>query len=196
VSKAARAHPESTRPALKLIDESLAEIARFVPAKALVVIRKAPIWIEHNNPGVSSMCYHPSREWLRDNGYNTDKENSVEVGNPKNYVTWTKLNQPFQLFHEFAHAYHDLLFGFEDAEIAAAHKSALESKKYDLVDYIQGGDMPNGKRRHYGLNNPMEYFAELSEAYFGKNDFFPFDRAQLREFDPLGSTLIRSAWNR
>ncbi len=196
LSKAARANPATTRPALALIEESLAEIARFVPPRALAVIRKAAIWVEHNNPGYPSMCYHTSRDWLRENGYNTDKENSVEVANPKNYVAWTNLNQPYQLFHELAHAYHDLKFGFDDPYIAACHKLALASGKYDLVEHIRGGGRPNDQRRHYALNNPMEYFAEMSEAYFGKNDFYPFDRAQLKEYDPKGYAMIEWAWGR
>ena len=35
--------------------------------------------------------------------------------------------------------------------------------------------------RHYGLTNPMEFLAEMTEAYFGVNDFFSFNRAELRE---------------
>ena len=30
--------------------------------------------------------------------------------------------------------------------------------------------------RHYALTNHKEFFAEMSEAYFGMNDFFPFNR--------------------
>jgi hypothetical protein len=30
----------------------------------------------------------------------------------------------------------------------------------------------------------MEFFAEMTEAYFGVNDFFPFNRAELKEAEP------------
>ena len=48
--------------------------------------------------------------------------------------------------------------------------------------------------RHYALNNDEEYFAETTEAYFGKNDFFPFERAELKEFDPTGYALMEEVW--
>ena len=39
------------------------------------------------------------------------------------------------------------------------------------------------------------YFAELSEAYFGTNDFYPFVRAELKEHDPRGYALMEKAWS-
>jgi hypothetical protein len=44
------------------------------------------------------------------------------------------------------------------------------------------------------LTNEYEYFAELSEAYFWRNDFFPFNRNQLYEYDPMGAEMIRTGW--
>ena len=40
-----------------------------------------------------------------------------------------------------------------------------------------------------------EYFAELSEAYFGENDFYPFNREELKAFDLEGFEAIESLWN-
>jgi len=53
----------------------------------------------------------------------------------------------------------------------------------------------NGKRvRHYALTNEKEFFAEMTEAYFGVNDFFPFTRAELRESEPDIHALLRDIW--
>ncbi|MBY0228732.1 MAG: hypothetical protein K2W96_05575 [Gemmataceae bacterium] len=53
----------------------------------------------------------------------------------------------------------------------------------------------DGRRvRHYGLTNPMEFFAEMTEAYFGSNDFFPFNRAELKEAEPEILALLRDIW--
>jgi dipeptidyl-peptidase-4 len=41
----------------------------------------------------------------------------------------------------------------------------------------------------------MEYFAESTEAYFGKNDFFPFNQKELKENDPHMHDLIQKLWN-
>lgn len=189
VSSEAQKHPETTNPAIELIKTATKQISKMIPKNALEVIRRAPIWIEHMNPDFPSMCYHPNAEWLRANKYNVAKENSVEVANAKNFVAWTKLNQPFQLFHEFAHAYHDLKFGFDDAYIKACYDYAVSRGSFDSVDY-----KPSGKRRHYALTNQMEYFAEMSEAYFGENDFYPFNREQLKQADPKGYTMIEYCW--
>ena len=41
-----------------------------------------------------------------------------------------------------------------------------------------------GKVRHYALTDHKEFFAEMSESYFGSNDFFPFNRAELMTAEP------------
>ena len=46
----------------------------------------------------------------------------------------------------------------------------------------------------YALTNAKEYFAELSEAYFGRNDFYPFTRKELEKHDPAGYRLMRETW--
>jgi hypothetical protein len=49
--------------------------------------------------------------------------------------------------------------------------------------------------RAYALNNYLEFFAELTEAYFVRNDFFPFTRDELRQYDAVGYAMIESVWN-
>jgi Mlc titration factor MtfA (ptsG expression regulator) len=46
----------------------------------------------------------------------------------------------------------------------------------------------------YGMNNPAEYFAENSEAYFSTNDFFPFEREQLLKHDPAMLEALKNLW--
>ena len=43
------------------------------------------------------------------------------------------------------------------------------------------------------MTTPQEYFAELTEACFGKNDFYPFNRNELKEHDPGGYVVIEKA---
>jgi hypothetical protein len=50
-------------------------------------------------------------------------------------------------------------------------------------------------RRAYAMQNAREYFAELSEAYFGANDYEPFDREALRTFDPAGFDAVKRLWS-
>jgi hypothetical protein len=41
----------------------------------------------------------------------------------------------------------------------------------------------------------MEYFAEASEAFFGKNDFHPFVRSELKQNDPEMFVLLKKLWH-
>jgi dipeptidyl-peptidase-4 len=50
------------------------------------------------------------------------------------------------------------------------------------------------KVRHYALTDHKEYFAEGTEAYFYRNDFYPFVRAELKEHDPALHALLRAIW--
>jgi len=40
------------------------------------------------------------------------------------------------------------------------------------------------------MTNAKEYFAESTEAWFGVNDFYPFVRAELKQFDPEMHALL------
>ena len=48
--------------------------------------------------------------------------------------------------------------------------------------------------KHYGLSNHKEYFAEGTEAYFYRNDFFPFVRAELKLHDPTLHDVLLDVW--
>ena len=189
VSSAAMAHPETTEPALTLLREELAEAISLTPAHTHEALRKVVFWIEHNAPEHACACYHPGKQWLIDNGFNPHKEKGIEIANTKNFVQWTKQGQPLMVLHELAHAYHDLVLGFDHEGIKSRWDNAVQSGSYDEVMHVSGQ-----RRRHYALTNEREYFAELTEAYFGKNDFAPFTRDELRAFDPDGYALIETLW--
>ena len=50
------------------------------------------------------------------------------------------------------------------------------------------------KVKHYGLTNHKEYFAEGTEAFFYRNDFYPFVRAELKEHDPALHDVLARVW--
>jgi hypothetical protein len=93
------------------------------------------------------------------------------------------------LLHELAHAFHDQVLGFEEPRIKAAWERAKGSGLYDDVLHISGE-----RRKHYALENQKEFFAEMTEAYFGTNDFYPFVRAELKECDPETFKLLEEVW--
>lgn len=173
---------------LEELDHQLYAIVRAVPAAALGHLRAIPIWAELETPKTACMCYHVSRDWLVPNGYNPDKEGSVEIGNARAFLEWTHA-QPWMVLHELAHGFHDRVYGYDDAAIIAAWRRMGATGRYEEVAHISGAP-----RRHYALVNQMEWFAESSEALFGTNDFHPFVRSELREVDPEGAALVERLW--
>jgi len=49
--------------------------------------------------------------------------------------------------------------------------------------------------KHYALTDQKEFFAEMTEAFFGSNDFYPFNRAELKQLDPSFNRLLEEIWN-
>jgi hypothetical protein len=44
------------------------------------------------------------------------------------------------------------------------------------------------------LTDQKEFFAEMTEAYFGMNDFFPFNRGELKDAEPEIHALMKKIW--
>ncbi len=173
---------------LELVDAKLLDLTRVVPKAAVEKLRRVTIWIERENSRVPGGVYHPSRHWLIAHEMNPDKAKCVEFGNAKNFLRWS-IDQPNLVLHEMSHAYHDQVLGFDNASVREAYARAKESKTYDAVLRINGHT-----ERAYAMNNEQEYFAELSEAYFGTNDFFPFVRAEVKQHDPRMNELLKKVW--
>ena len=143
-------------------------------------------------PGFSGrgMCFHPSAEWLSSAGFEPERAGTVEICNADDYLQW-RAEQPMMVLHEMAHAYHCVI-GFDRADVRAAFAQALGAGRYERVHHALRD--PGATERAYALTNEREYFAELTEAWFGRNDMEPFTRAQLLEFDPRGAALVERLW--
>lgn len=172
---------------LKLLDVQLAQIIQAVPAGPVARLRDIPIWVERSSKQFPCMCYHESYDWLRTHGVNPEKTGGVELANPEVFLKWVK-QQPWMVLHELAHGYHNRFLGDNHPGIRRCYERAKASGKYDSVK------RENRQERHYALNNPKEYFAEATEAFFGRNDYQPFTRAELKEFDPEVYDLLERVW--
>jgi dipeptidyl-peptidase-4 len=138
------------------------------------------------------MQYHPSLGWLRRNELDVRLAKKVHIPRARNLLSREQLlKHPAVVLHELAHAYHDQILGFDDERILEAYERAVDSEVYEKVLAHTGRQV-----RHYGLNDHKEYFAEGSEAYFYRNDFFPFVRAELGQFDPGLHALLIEIWGR
>jgi hypothetical protein len=184
-------HEEGTR-ALVMLANNLQRIAILVPAGPLAKLRQCEIWIEWNHPTLTSMQYHPGRDWLVKNGHDPRLTKKVHI--PQAAALFSReqmLKHPAAILHELAHAYHDQILGFDHPGIAAAFARAQLAGNYQSVLDYRGG-----KVRHYALSNHKEYFAEGTEAYFYRNDFYPFVRAELKEHDPALLELLSDIWEK
>ncbi len=181
---------ELCRRTMVLLETKLHEIAHVLPVEALGKLREIPIWMELDDPPFPCACYHPSKAWLKEHGLNPDKARAVEIANAATFLQWTR-QQPSMVLHELAHGYHDRFLegGYGNGRVAAVYEKAKESGGYESVLHW------NGKhQRAYAMNNPQEYFAELTEAWFGTNDFYPFVRAEVVEHDAPGAELLKTLW--
>jgi alpha-galactosidase len=186
---------EETEKALKLTQAQLAEIVRVVPANAVAKLREVPLWFSPEYSGTQPKAeYHPDVGWLRANKRDPAMAKSVEYSNVR-ILEREVIRMPMLALHELAHAYHDRVLGFNHAEIKAAYLRAKASGTYEKVERWFGSGRPNTFERAYAMSNEKEYFAETTEAFFGRNDFFPFTRAELEKHDPEMFALLGKVWN-
>jgi len=166
-------------------------IKYILPETRVKELQTIRIRLELHNERMGAMQYHPSRQWLRANRYDPELAKHVHIPRAKALFspgTWAK--HPYVIMHELAHAYHDQFLGWNNKEIAAAYEDAKKSGIYDKVLLYTG----RKNVKHYGMNNPKEYFAEATEAYLGVNDFYPFVRAELKHHDPRLFKIMEKVW--
>jgi dipeptidyl-peptidase-4 len=173
-----------------MVANHLQRIAILMQEEQLIKMRKLEIWIEHHHPTLGSMQYHPSIGWLKSHGHDPRLAKKVHIPRARSLLSRHQMiKHPAVVLHELAHAYHDQYFGFNAQRIVDAYKKAKAAGIYEKVLLYTGK-----KVRHYGMNDQMEYFAEGTEAYFYRNDFYPFCRAELKEHDPLLHDLLVEIW--
>jgi hypothetical protein len=176
--------------ALRILANRLYDIKHVVPADKVKQLQKIPIWLDKTHGKLRPAQYHPSKGWLKANGYSEDLARCVHIPVAKDFASLGHQRvQPWSVMHELAHAYHDQVLGFDHAEVRAAYDRYKTSGKGKSVLHINGN-----KTKHYALTNEKEFFAEMTEAYFGTNDFFPFNRAELKQEEPELFTLLTKVW--
>ncbi len=180
--------------ALELLRAQLDEITRIVPAAAVVELRRVPLWLTAGYPGVTPKAeYHPNPAWLREHQRDPAMARGVEFSNGRIFEAEVR-RMPVFVLHELAHAYHHRVLGHDHPGIKAAFARARAGGSYDRVER-QDAAGRKSLDRAYALTNSQEYFAETTEAYFGRNDFYPYTRDQLERHDPEMAVLLASLWN-
>ena len=164
------------------LDADLKKIHELLPPAAIKPLEGVAFWVELDNPGMT-MYYHGRKA----TGINPDKRGGIEVNSMRKYMN-AVTSKPFLVLHEMSHAYHDVVLGFDNGIVKWAFDLAVASHQYESV-------RRNGRmERAYALTNDREYFAEVSSSYWGRNDYYPFTRADLAKFDPAGLAMLQKVW--
>lgn len=176
--------------ALKMLENHLERIVILVPEKQLADLRKVGIQIERSHPELGNMQYHPGKDWLVGHGYDPDLVKKVHIPQAKELFSRQQmLKHPAVILHELAHAYHDQFLSFDNPEIIGAYEAAMEKGNYKKVLLFDGREV-----EHYGATNHKEYFAEATEAFLYRNDFYPFVASELEIHDPKAFELMKNTW--
>jgi alpha-L-fucosidase 2 len=175
---------------LKALEAKLADIEAVVQADRLAKLQAVTIVLDLSHGKLNAMQYHPDADWLEEHGYARDLLQCVHIPVAAHLLSPRQVReQPWVVLHELAHAYHDRVLGFDEVRIRDAYERFKMSGHGDAALSI------DGKRgRHYALKDHKEFFAEMTEAYFGANDSYPFNRAELMTAEPEIHKLLETLW--
>ena len=178
----------------EVLDLELKMIVRLLTPKAVALLRQLTLWVEwdektlltNGRVGTAVAVYYGGHQLsMLAQGLHPGKAKTVSVMSMKSLA---EEHQPGRdsgrcvLLHEMAHAVHDQLIGFDNADIKAAFRQAQERKLYDGAVYAS--------------TNDAEYFAELTCAYFDQLAYHPRTREELRKHDPTGFKLMETVWGK
>ena len=176
--------------ALKLLTARLVAIITVVPEPALAKLRAVTIQLDLDHGRLRAMQYHPAADWLKENGYSESLAQCVHIPCVEDFLSpFENHRMPWVVLHELSHAFHDQVLGFDEPRIRAAWEKFRDSGKYASVL-----TSPGHLREHYGLTDQKEFFAEMTESYFGSNDFYPFVAGELKQAEPEIFNLMAEIW--
>jgi hypothetical protein len=197
--------PTVTQDILDGLNQDLYFIATNIPAAPLKVLQSFKLFMNTkirfgpvaDVDNLSGAVFHPSAGWLDANGnFGQMKEKCLEFYTSDDYLPRRdhfgniKSKSAWCIVHELSHGYHLVTHGWGEGEILDCYNRAMASGKYESVPHVQGG-----KAKAYAANNQMEYFASLCAAYWCDNDWYPFNRQDLKEFDPEAYALVQKYYH-
>ena len=183
------------RKPMEVLELELGMLAHELPPRAVNVLREdIGFWVEWdkvievgaNSPkgGRAVACYHPGdnkrHHYLFRSMESKVRSNAVEILTMK-YLTAEHQGNDHRsvLLHEITHAVHHHLFDFENPHIIAAYRNAMSKGLYS---------------GQYASTDQMEYFAELTCAYFGHLHYEPHNREELKQYDRTGYQMMEKVW--
>lgn len=118
-------------------------------------------------------------------------EHGIVIYSADNLMYLSPLWSKKALVHEMGHAWHLARWPEKHPPIVQAWENAVAKGLYRNVTNAKGQTIASA----YAEKNQLEYFAELTAAYFVGIDYAPFERGGLSRSDPVGYRMIRQLWN-
>ncbi|MGD0536928.1 MAG: hypothetical protein ABSC03_04695 [Verrucomicrobiota bacterium] len=173
----------------------LAGVMDLLPRRAHGVLRRLPVFLllgeesvhgGHDNGAEYFQRQAPDHWPLLDRRWRS----ALVVYSAPNYDQLSEQWATRVLVHELAHAWQLEQWPEKQPDILGAWEQAVQKGLYLKVKAANGSVI----ERAYAMENQLEYFAELSMAYFWRGEYEPLDRAALRERDPAGFAMIEKMW--
>jgi hypothetical protein len=187
---------------LEVLEADLGTIATVLPPRYVKLLRQISVWAEWDD--ITDPDYHKDVLakyygvfgdqvlWGLRRGKHPLKANNVEILTMRKFMEEyqkTGVPQRCVLLHEMSHAVHTHALGYDNATIRSAYAQAMERRLYsESKDWLGRKIIP------YAQTNAREYFAELSCAYLSRLNYYPHDRQDLMQYDPVGYRLMELSW--
>lgn len=198
------AEPSVTQPVFAALNEDFYKMTQSQDPAPLKLMQSIGLYVntkirfgkQEIADNWNGAVFHPGAGWLTENGNLAEKAGCVEMYTTDDYLKrrthfgHIDFVSNWLLHHEMGHGYHFLLNDWQHSDIDDVWQYNMDIGRYNSVNHIQGG-----KLKAYGCDNCMEYFASISASYYAHNDYAPFDRAELKTFDPEGFAQIEKYWH-
>lgn len=187
--------PAIASKALKRLQDNLDEAFRILPKVAHPVLLELKLFVLYG-PKSRGGGYDNGLEYCANNApkfreYLDERwSRCIVVHCAENYTEISNLWALKSVLHELGHAHHKENWAEDQEDIKSAWKNAVDKKLYLNVKDDKGKVIPKA----YALTNQLEYFAELTAIYFGRCNYAPFNRADLKKYDPVGFAMIQKMW--
>lgn len=189
VSPDAAPHSDAVDASLRVLDQAMTDVRASVTEERLARLEALAFWIEwgRKNHVGGIATYFADELTARNAGFNSKKAQGIVIEHAGAFAKAPAKFAKAVLLHEFSHAYHFQVLGPTNRMITHCYKTAMASGLYFRVP-------PWDKEQAYAARNQFEYFATLTEAYFGVGVKYPRNMKELAEYDACGAGLMRTLW--
>ena len=181
--------------ALARLKKKLTEALKALPPSSHARLKKLPIYLLYGQKSAgggrdNGLEYYQKSAPDYDKQLDPHWRSCIVIYSAENYVQISDLWALKAVVHELAHAHQLEQWPEDQSDIYQAWKHATQFGLYHGVRDNQGKTM----EKAYAAVNSLEYFAELSCMYFARCNYQPFEREELKTYDPVGYAMIEKMW--